>query len=180
LPEPITERDDDLPIIAGARKISDLDVDMGVSLIGGSQARYAELLKLSKRVLSASIQKLGEFLPGDLRGFAIEAHGTKGALFNIGARELGEQAQKLENAAKEEDAETCVALYECFRESLSGFTERLAAIMAEDAEPREPGSLETMAAELPKAKARRLAFDSFAALDILSPLARRRYDAPNR
>jgi HPt (histidine-containing phosphotransfer) domain-containing protein/HAMP domain-containing protein len=180
LPEAIAERGKDLPIIAGARMISGLDVDAGVSLLGGSQARYVELLRVSNKTFSASIQKLEAFLPRNLRGFAIEVHGTKGALFNIGAKWLGERAQELENAAKEEDVETCLALYENFRKSLGDFAEKLAAIVTEDAGPREPGSLEDLATELPRAKARCLAFDSFAALDILSPLARRKYDAPGR
>jgi HPt (histidine-containing phosphotransfer) domain-containing protein len=159
--------------------ISGLDVETGISMIGGSEEHYTELLEVSAKSLSTSLEKLETFLLEDLRRFEIEVHGTKGALLNIGAKELGEKALELENAAKNDDAEACYALYAGFSKSLRSFVLELAAIVTKDAGPREQGDPEALASGLRRARECCEFFDSFTAIDILSPLARFRYDVPD-
>ena len=180
LPEPIAPNREDLSIIDRARMIPGLDVDAGISMIGGSEEHYAELLEVSAKSLFASLEKLETFLLDDLGRFEIEAHGTKGALLNIGARELGDKALELENAAKNDDAEACYALYGSFSKSLRSFALELAAIVTKDEGPREPGDIEDLVSGLRRARECCEVFDSFTAIDILGPLARFSYDNSDR
>jgi HAMP domain-containing protein/HPt (histidine-containing phosphotransfer) domain-containing protein len=173
---PPSDKIADLPIVAGARNIAGLDVDRGVSLVGGSQEHYADLLRVSVKVFGATVDRLKGFLPDDLRNFAIEVHGIKGALFNIGAGKLGDFAQELETSAREGKTELCQDRFADFERELVAFRGELTAILSAEETPRAIGSLAYLRDELERAKAYCENYDSFSALNIMNSLARMRYE----
>jgi HAMP domain-containing protein/HPt (histidine-containing phosphotransfer) domain-containing protein len=173
---PPSERIADLPIVARARNIAELDVDRGVSLVGGSQEHYVELLTVSVKALNTTLGRLKDFLPDDLRNFAIEVHGIKGALFGIGAGSLGDFAQEMETAARDGKAELCQERFVDFERKLTAFRGELDAILTAEKAPRMAGSLEYLRDELERAKVYCENYDSFSALDIVNSLACLEYD----
>jgi HAMP domain-containing protein/HPt (histidine-containing phosphotransfer) domain-containing protein len=176
--EPPDGKTGDMQAVSGARDIAGLDVDRGIRLIGDSQEQYVKLLQVSAKVFGDAVGKMRNFLAGDIRSFAIEVHGTKGALFNIGANDLGELAQELETSAKTDDLKFCRERYPVFEAKLISLKESLDWVVNKDVGPRETGNLELLAGELVKARLCCENYDSFSALDIINPLARLEYEGP--
>lgn len=81
-----------------------LNISAGVENSGGVND-YLELLKLFYESIDSVTAELTKCLEeGDLKNYCIKIHSFKSSARLIGAEELGEFAQKLENAAKEGDS----------------------------------------------------------------------------
>jgi HPt (histidine-containing phosphotransfer) domain-containing protein len=120
------------------KTIADLDISKGLLLIGGGKEEYSELLRVTIHAIGESIEKmhrLYEETPGE---FGIAVHGMKGALYSIGAENLGEEAQKLEFAAKSGDTAYCSSHYLEFEEKLKTLSRNLSSLF-----PREERNLKT-------------------------------------
>jgi HPt (histidine-containing phosphotransfer) domain-containing protein len=172
-------KDEEPPALTKARKIEELDVDKGVMFIGGASERYLELLRLSQKTLGVAVEKMRKFLRGDLHAFAIEVHGVKGALYNIGADSLAKTAEELEAFAKERNADRCEELFPDFERMAGAFTEALDTALAAAVISKGPGNTELLLDELLKARRSCEKYDAFTASDILAPLARFDYDTSN-
>jgi HAMP domain-containing protein len=109
------------------RNIEGLDVDKGISLLGGAADQYGDLLRISAKVFADSIQKMHVSYQKDIPAFAIEVHGMKGALYTIGAVPLGDKAKELEFAAKAGNAAFCAEAYPPFEEGLDTLAKKLTA-----------------------------------------------------
>jgi hypothetical protein len=158
-------------IPAAARLIDGLNVDKGISLVGGSEEQYGELLRLSAKVFIEGIQRLSALYQKDIPAFAVEVHGMKGALYTIGADSLGDKAKDLELAAKGGDATYCTEGYPGFEEKLGGFARKLAAITERPrSAPKSAGSGAMLAAALRDALEAVEQFNSTLAGKIVSPL----------
>ncbi len=111
-----------LPLLARTALIEGVDVGLGLERIGGLQDVYATSLNILTRRLPEVISKLTRFLQhSDLKGFAIEVHGLKGSLNNIGASSLAARAAELEGSSKGEDLLFC-------QERLPGLIAALASL----------------------------------------------------
>ena len=96
--------EDDLPDTLKALSDSDLiDVRTGINNSGDINS-YMSLVKIFYDTLSDKINELITFLDeGDIKNYTIKVHALKSSLRIIGAINLGEYAQKLENAGKLEN-----------------------------------------------------------------------------
>jgi HPt (histidine-containing phosphotransfer) domain-containing protein len=169
-----------LPAIDAARLIDGLNIERGISLVDGAQEQYQQLLRLSAKVLATSAEKLRGMLGTDIRAFATEIHGTKGALYSIGADSIADLAAGLERAAKFGDTAYCEEHFPSFEKRLYAFSHGLALIFRADegggaAGVREPGDPDKLFDALWGAKAACERYDGLFALDILSPFAQCTY-----
>jgi HAMP domain-containing protein/HPt (histidine-containing phosphotransfer) domain-containing protein len=163
--EPVAE----LPVIQAARNVGGLDVDRGLSLVGGMEDQYGELLRISVKVFSEGIQKMRGQYVSDLPGFAIGIHGMKSALYNIGANELGDAAKKLEFAAKGGDAAFCRKEYPVFETQLADLVQDLTEVTRTEAGEGGAGSISELEAALEKTLEACRNFDAIQAGRIISP-----------
>jgi HAMP domain-containing protein/HPt (histidine-containing phosphotransfer) domain-containing protein len=159
----------ELPVIRAARSVEGLDVDRGLSLIGGIKDQYGELLRISAKVFSEGIQKMRDQYTSDLPGFAIGIHGMKGALYNIGANELGDAAQKLEFAAKGGDTAFCREAYPVFEIRLAALVRNLTEVTRTEAGTGGAGNIPELAAALEKVLEACRNFDAIRAGKIIAP-----------
>jgi len=87
--------------------IEGIDTARGLRFSGGILENYYEILEVFYEDGLSRKQELEKCIEsGDIKRFAICAHAFKGALANIGADKLSEQAHILENAGHNNDAET--------------------------------------------------------------------------
>jgi HPt (histidine-containing phosphotransfer) domain-containing protein len=160
------------PVIQAARTVEGLDVDRGLLLIGGMEDQYGELLRISAKVFAEGVQKMRSQYTADLPGFAIEVHGMKGALYNIGADGLGDLAKQLEFAAKAGDGASCLEFYPAFEEKLAEFARNLDSVTLGDAGPAGVGSLADLAEALERALDACRKFDAILAGKVMAPFSR--------
>jgi HAMP domain-containing protein/HPt (histidine-containing phosphotransfer) domain-containing protein len=159
----------ELPVVQAARSVEGLDVDRGLSLIGGMEDQYGELLRISVKVFTEGIRKMRSQYISDLPGFAIEVHGMKSALYNIGANELGDAAKKLEFAAKGGDAGFCREEYPAFEERLAALTGSLTAVTRSGIGEGGMGSIPELTAALEKVLEACRKYDAILAGRIVAP-----------
>ncbi len=97
------------PLLAFVKEnIREIDVELALNRVGGQAEAVEKSLRILARRLPEVRQRLAAFLErGDMQGFAIDVHGLKGSLASVGAMGPSELAQRLENAAKDGDAESC-------------------------------------------------------------------------
>ncbi|MDR1931033.1 MAG: HAMP domain-containing protein, partial [Treponema sp.] len=162
---------DSVPFLEIVRTITELDVDRGLSLIGGSVDQYEDLLRISAKVFSDGARKMHGLYQTDLPAFTIDVHGIKGALYSIGAVDLGNSARDLEAAAREGNGAYCTAAYPGFEERLSILARKLAAVTEHQKGPTlGPGRLEDLTAALAEALEFARLFDSGRAVKSIAPL----------
>ncbi len=116
------------------RGIDGLDVDSGLSHVGGDSDSYLLILRQFCLELDGYIERVGH-LAQDARwwDYSIQAHAMKGIFANIGVESLSKQAYELELAAKNSDFSTCLAKTQPFCEASSIFLHKLKEIkLAED------------------------------------------------
>jgi len=162
--------------IEKAKSIQGLDVDKGILLIGGEKEKYTELIKITIKVVTEGIQKMRELYLDDLPAFAIEVHGMKAALYNIGAELWGDEARQLEFAAKSEDAGYCTENYPVFEERLRTLSRNLAALFPRQERNSQSGSTAELAQMLPRVRELCGNFDTVAAASLLSPFIASRWE----
>ncbi|MCR5402397.1 MAG: response regulator [Butyrivibrio sp.] len=109
-----------------------LNVDTGLKNNGTSDA-YISILKMYYSAINDRSAELnGYYRSKDLSSYAILIHSLKSSSRIIGAMELGEMAQKLENAAKVEDAGYLSLHHEEFMSEYLGLKEKLCNALGED------------------------------------------------
>ncbi len=125
---------DSLPPLPG------IDVDVGLTRIGGNAKSYRKLLMKFRSNQAAVPEQLARAIQGGDGELAIRlAHTLKGVAGNIGAQQLHTSAESMETALKDGDGETALAL-------LPDVTEKLERVMTSTA------VLEEMTRESPNAK----------------------------
>ncbi|MBR5376722.1 MAG: Hpt domain-containing protein [Lachnospiraceae bacterium] len=118
---------------------SGVDVQAGLKN-SGSAASYIELLKVFLESIPERIKELERLLgEDDIRNYTIRVHALKSSARIIGAAEIGEDAQKLENAGKEEDRGYIKDHHEELMAKLSGLKEPLSKVIS-GGESRSEGS----------------------------------------
>jgi HPt (histidine-containing phosphotransfer) domain-containing protein/HAMP domain-containing protein len=159
-----------------AKTVQYLNIDRGLLLIGGEKEKYTELLRVTIRVITEGILSMRNLYHQDLSGFAILVHGMKGALYSIGAEVLGDEARKLEFAAKSDDRTYCTEHYPLFEEKLRVLSRNLAALFPRQERCSRTGSIGELKELLKKAMDACSSFDAAAANEILIPLSELKWD----
>ncbi len=121
-------------ILECINQIEEFDVRLGLDRIDWMQDVYEKSAEILSRRLPETIDKLRSFLESsDASGFAIEVHGLKGSLGNMGATALAAAAEALEHKAKEGDLPFCRENLPSLTAALLSVHARLAAVFEEKA-----------------------------------------------
>jgi CheY-like chemotaxis protein len=165
-------------IAAELGKFDIFDVDSAVSTMGGLYDVYDKTVKLTARLLPATVDKTDSYLEAnDLKNFGIEIHGLKGVLRNIGAFTAANKAAQIETAALDERTNFCKEKYPPFRTELLGILKRLnAAVASEPAADKEDVDLAAFLAALQTAKTASEDFDALQALNVMKPFQNCSFD----
>ncbi len=163
------------PLLARVADIPGVDVRLGLDRIDGMQEVYERSLRILTRRLPGVRDKLSSMLDdADLPGFAIEVHGLKGSLNNIGATALAAEAEALEVKSKKGDLAFCAHCLPSLATALSALHAALAEVM----EKHEPaaaytarGETETLAQRLVIVHGLLEVFEGDEALSILRSLS---------
>ncbi|MDR2659076.1 MAG: response regulator [Spirochaetaceae bacterium] len=108
------------------RAIDGLDVEEGLSHIGGDREGYRMVLRQFCSGLDKTINILHQFTQKeDWHNYAIRAHGVKGVMRAMGASEQGDFAAMLEQAGKAGDGNVCRENLEPFCQALSNLRNKL-------------------------------------------------------
>jgi signal transduction histidine kinase/FixJ family two-component response regulator/HPt (histidine-containing phosphotransfer) domain-containing protein len=155
--------------IGALGKIAGVSTERALAYAGGDES----MLEGNVRMITGMLPEVAETLPGlidsNLSLYAIQIHGLKNMLGNIGAYQLAETAQEIENFAKAGEAETCRELASGFLSDLSRLITELSALTA-NPEDKQKGDAETFYGALPKIRAAAEMFDSALSLELLSEL----------
>ena len=125
-----------IPELEALRGQSGLDIDAGIKNSGSAEA-YLPLLKLFASSLDEKIEELDRLCREEnLKGYTIKIHAMKSSVRMIGAMELGEEAQLLEQAGGNGDWAFILSRHEAYLQKLRALRDRLSdAFPAEDVRP---------------------------------------------
>jgi signal transduction histidine kinase/CheY-like chemotaxis protein/HPt (histidine-containing phosphotransfer) domain-containing protein len=138
-PKPVTEARDNpvsaadsrpgqkiLPSAASPIFIEGVDTGRGITMIGGSEGVYREILGLYCKDVEDRIDILKKAPDAEgLSLFVTQVHALKSASANIGAALVSEEAALLEAAGKKEDMAAIAEYLDRFRENLITLTGRI-------------------------------------------------------
>ncbi len=167
-------------VVRAIGEIDGIDLAQGLSHMGEQEDVYEDCIRIFTRRLPETVEKLEAFLTaGDAKNFAIEVHGLKGSLNNIGAAALGKQAEALELRAKEEDMAFCEANLPELENGVAALYDQLAAVLGESAfdgaagegAPLPAGDRAALAEALATARDLLDIFEGDEALEALRPFA---------
>ena len=123
---------DDSVIPGFIRDIDEIDVETGIKNCGGEEG-YIETIKIYAGTVEANANDTERFwLDGDIKNATIKIHAMKSSSRIIGATDLGELAQELENAGHENDAEKLGARIDELLERYRRIGEALAPLINTD------------------------------------------------
>ncbi|MCR4656384.1 MAG: response regulator [Lachnospiraceae bacterium] len=109
-----------------------IDVKAGIHNAGSEEA-YISLLHFFYNTLDDRAQELEHFYSeNDIKNYVIKVHALKSSLRIIGAADLSETAQNLENAAKKEDIAYISENHSAFLEEYRSFKELLSPVFTEN------------------------------------------------
>ena len=159
-------------VFTALTKIDGLDTALALKRMGGRQDVLEKSIKQVANLLDGHLKKMDIFLSNeDLHGFAIEAHGLKGALANIGATLLSELAAELEIAAKAENTPLCMNKFPVFNDKMEAFAASVKSALSQTAAQGKPsGTKEFFIQKLCEVIDCLDAFEAGAALELLQEL----------
>ncbi len=109
-----------------------IDVKKGMENSGSVDA-YMPLLKIFYESMEEKAEEINDYLAADdIPNYTIKVHALKSSARLIGATELGEEAQALENAGKSNDLDYIAKNHEPFMEHYRAFAPVLAEIFTEE------------------------------------------------
>jgi signal transduction histidine kinase/DNA-binding response OmpR family regulator/HPt (histidine-containing phosphotransfer) domain-containing protein len=123
-------------------QIEGLNVKRGIALFGEERAIYFDVLRSYVKNQPLLFDRLRWVTPDTLADYAITVHGIKGSSRNIGADDLGVQAEALEHAARNGDFAFVLANGEAMIRAAERMVAALSALFAETdgkrPKPRRP------------------------------------------
>ena len=115
-----------------------IDLSKGINNSGSVEA-YLPLLRVFYTSLEDRAEEIERFYSeGDFTDYTIKVHALKSSAKIIGADSLGEAAQRLEDAGKNDDLEFIYANHEAFMASFRSFKEPLSGIFSEESNDGKP------------------------------------------
>jgi CheY-like chemotaxis protein len=107
-------------------RIEGLDVDAGLSHIGGNKPAYIRILRQFCAEFDGYIADIKRFWAEEQWGeYSIRLHAMKGVFANIGVESISKWAYTLEYASKHGDADLCLKETEAICDAMYAFKERL-------------------------------------------------------
>jgi len=158
-------------IINRLKEIPCLDVDLALSAVIGMEDIYIDTIKLMTKLLPGRIKTLDELLNSDINTFAIEVHGLKSTLKNVGAGKLGDDAGKLEGFAFDNDINKCNENYPAFRAALVELGNSLTQILEtqkSNTRTKETADKSSLIGTIETVKKATEEYDSILALELLA------------
>ncbi|MDR1532491.1 MAG: response regulator [Clostridiales bacterium] len=125
-------------------EIKDLDVRLGITLTGGSEANYCEVLAMFCKDVDIRLEFFRKFRhrreipPDKLALFTTHVHALKSASATIGASALSEEAALLEAAGLQGDLPYIMGNLSRFRRNLARTSERIRASLRRKEAPASP------------------------------------------
>jgi len=116
-------------VLSRIKEIPGLDVESALDAMNDMEDVYTDTVKLTVRLLPERIEKMDKYIVSDIKSFAVEVHGLKSVLKNIGSSALGNSAARLERAALENDSEFCNENYPSFKSGLTELESSLSAAL---------------------------------------------------
>ena len=162
-------------ILSFAKSLGYIDVDIALEAMGGLTDVYAQVLLLLKKTLPETVVKLDGYLDTDNKAFMIEVHGLKGALKNIGAKELGLIAYDLEKAAKNEERKFIEENYPDFKRKLDVLLTDIEIITEEEAMDKPYGNTAELLPVLESVREALENFDNEAVISLLNGASAKLY-----
>lgn len=161
------------------RAVPELDCAGALRRLGGMEQALTQALWMMARRLDAVSARLADFFArGDLSGFAIEVHGAKGSLNNVGAHDLAKEAEALELRAKKGDLAFCAAHTSRFLEGLESLRCRLGSVTSgKPGRPRPAGDPGELAQTLTLVRQLLEEFEQDLPLDLVQSAAKLSYGA---
>lgn len=109
-------------------KLEGIDGEEGIKNCGDEES-YLPVLEIFYESIDEKSKEIRDYYEaGDLENYGIRVHGLKSSARIIGAADLGEEAQKLETAAKEGDEEYIRSHHDSFLKHYLGYKEVLAKV----------------------------------------------------
>ncbi|MBQ8614151.1 MAG: response regulator [Ruminiclostridium sp.] len=144
------EKKEPSQLLLKLKQVEELNSDILVAQCG-ERADFIRDILLST-IYSPSRTKLDTaFAAKDWRNYTIYVHGLKGALRNIGAEKLGQQAYELEMAGKRNDEKFILANNKDFTTSFDRFAKKIIEITEfGDKKPGEKGDISELLTEMKK------------------------------
>jgi len=161
-------------VLSELKAIPGLDVEPALDAMNGMEDVYLDTARLTVRLLPDRIDKMDRFVISDIKSFAVEVHGLKSVMKNIGASSLGNMAAALERAALADDKALCNESYPVFRTGLTELEGSLNAALNTGLKPDSRSAGECTAeliSLLPEMKAAAEAYDRDRGLELVSPYA---------
>lgn len=160
------------PEISRLKEIAVLDVNAGLSLVGGSETIYKSTLKIIAKKIPTLTQTMTSCLEnGDLGRFGIDVHSVKSSLAAVGAHALSRQALDLELESRAGNTAFCKKMFPIFAAELLELGEKLLPIFAPSGDAAlqtgEEPQLQTSLAAIDRCLEE---FDGDTALEMLSSL----------
>jgi len=166
-------------VLSRLKEIPGLDVDSALEAMNDMEDVYTDTVKLTVRLLPERIEKMDRFIVSDIKSFAVEVHGLKSVLKNIGSSALGSMAAGLERAAIENDTEYCNVNYPPFKSGLTELEGNLSAALkpgagaagaaGAGAASESAAGAEPLSSKLAEIKAAAEEFDRDSGLELISP-----------
>jgi len=163
----------DAGFIEAVRKITDINVEIGLNRFSGMHDMYRSTLELFYQKINAECDKMSAFLEAnDGDNFMIAVHAIKSSLATIGAMRLSDAAYELETAAKRNDRNFCIQRFPAFKEQFLALRAQLAVLFPATPAPRDkkPGDAEHLHEHVQKALTAAADFDNDTALGIIMNL----------
>jgi HPt (histidine-containing phosphotransfer) domain-containing protein/HAMP domain-containing protein len=163
-------------VVASLVGVEGLSVEAALETMGDLEDVYERAIRLFIRLAPESAAKMDGYLNDDIKAFAIEIHGMKGSLNNIGAAGLAARAAGIEDKAKSGDAAYCVAEYPRFRELMLDLRDRIAdALPSETSSQKPEGDRDALLDTLEKAAEFADSYDAFEAKGLMLKAAESSY-----
>jgi len=156
--------------------ISEINVEIGLSRASGQADMYYKFMSMFVKSLQREQKELQNFLEAqDMEKFAILVHGLKSKLATIGAVNLNDMAQELENRSKDGDVEYCRTHFPGFADKLTALYNDLIPLFPdEEAVEKKSGDSDFLVGKIAEALEAADAFDDDIVTKIINEL--REYD----
>ncbi|MDR3154248.1 MAG: response regulator [Deltaproteobacteria bacterium] len=161
--------------------VQGVDLDDGLNRLGGNEEVYLEVLDAYVRYTAKVLNEVTEPpIPDSLKDYAVKVHGIKGSSYNIGALEVGKEAEVLEHAAKAGDLPKVLEGHGAFLETARKLIADLKAFL-DRVQPAEDGELDSQDSPSEEVLKKILAacgtFDMDAMEECVNELERHRYES---
>jgi len=166
-------------ILSALKEIPGLEVDSALTAMNDMEDVYIDTVKLTVRLLPERIERMDGYIVSDIKSFAVEVHGLKSVLKNIGASALGNIAAGLERAALENDNILCNENYPPFKLGLTELEKNLSTALKQGSKPGSQltgsqlagDNSEELISKLSEAKTAAEVYDRDRGLELISPFA---------